>query len=304
MATMTKQRKKAEQSRADEVITVLTAIEAGDHKPNVLNYFMSGCLAKFETEQLREAKNWPELRSVPPSKENGVVFSTSRGLTHLLECEPVDAERRRRLAGVWGKVVTQVPEKLCCVTSVYINPITGVVGERRRDYRWLPPGASRSSGDNWFPFPLNEAGHVVGYARDKFGCRVPIYDTAAGSGSEHDHSCSMAPTYTRLFEVLQERYWTVSLAAFGCQTRLTLFTSSDGVKGFFDLREKGANGRRNALQHWVRQHTRKIGGGDVADVKRHLRGLTEFDWFGLRGSVRVPTQCCDGLHTATINAKS
>lgn len=76
----------------------------------------------------------------------------------------------------------------------------------------------------------------------------------------------------------------------GCETRLTIFTSSSGVKGFFDLRQKGSANRRSALQHWVRQHTRKVSGDDVTEVKRHLRGQTEFEWFGLTGRVHVPEE--------------
>lgn len=290
MATQSKRRKKAETDRANSLAAVLTSIEAGDHRPAVKNFYTSGCMAGIGEVMARRIAHSPEVHSVSPSHENGVVFDAPRGMVHVVECQPVDAMWRQRLALQWGKVASAIPARLCCVASVYINSVSGAVGGMKRDYRWLPPGTHKDRGWNWFPFPLNEAGHVVGYRRDRFGTLVPVYDTAAGGGSVHDHSCSMAPALIRLFEVAQTKFWTVSLAAFGCETRLTIFTSSSGVKGFFDLRQKGSANRRSALQHWVRQHTRKVSGDDVTEVKRHLRGQTEFEWFGLTGRVHVPEE--------------
>jgi len=287
MATMTKKRKKLETDRADWLISVLTAVEAGDYKPMVKSYFNTGCLIYGigEADSFRIGRS-DAVQNQPPSSDNGLVLAADRGLIQLMECENVGPTHRQRLRVWWGHVAGGIPETLRRVTSVYLDPSNGRVADRRTDYRWIPPGAK--GGNTWFPFPPNEAGHVNGYSRDDMGDLVPHYRTDAGGGGGQDWMCAAVPHFIRCFEVAQRQFWTVSLAAFRCETRMVVFTSAEGVKGFFDMREKGESGRRAALQHWVRQHARNVGGGDVVDVKRHLRGQTEFEWFGLTGRVHVP----------------
>lgn len=43
--------------------------------------------------------------------------------------------------------------------------------------------------------------------------------------------------------------------------------------------------RRDAILHWVRAHSRKKRDGGVADIRRHMRGRTEFDWGDLTFSI-------------------
>jgi hypothetical protein len=81
---------------------------------------------------------------------------------------------------------------------------------------------------------------------------------------------------------LTERYsWHVSLGL-PAGPRLLLPTNPGGCLALFKDREKGvAEQRRRALRHWVRNHFRNTDAENLAYVRDHLRGATDFNWYGL-----------------------
>lgn len=62
------------------------------------------------------------------------------------------------------------------------------------------------------------------------------------------------------------------------------------VKELFSLRDiPDGYKRRAALRHWVARHFRRklSKPGEFAEVRKHLRGREEFDWFGIKGEIVV-----------------
>lgn len=95
--------------------------------------------------------------------------------------------------------------------------------------------------------------------------------------------------------------WSVAFTSSPTAPAVRMLTCGDGVAGLFRLREKESSlTRRKALQHWVRDHHRKLPDGSEVDVKGHLRGTNTFDWFGMRCCVVPPLPL---RHTVTMSTE-
>lgn len=73
-------------------------------------------------------------------------------------------------------------------------------------------------------------------------------------------------------------------------TPLTLGVAEEHVKSLFYARSLPVteSGRKRPILHWVRAHARRMREGTDIDVRRHLRGITEFEMDGLRFAIVSP----------------
>lgn len=80
-------------------------------------------------------------------------------------------------------------------------------------------------------------------------------------------------------------------------TPLTLGVGEDHVKSLFYARDLPVTetGRKRPILHWVKAHARRIAEGTDVDVRKHLRGITEFEMDGMRFKIISPDK-------ATISA--
>jgi|GEM_PF-2791303 len=91
---------------------------------------------------------------------------------------------------------------------------------------------------------------------------------------------------------LRQRYeWAISLSSEGSPS-IRFATDPNGIKDILRIRDLPANkDRRDALLTWVTDHWR----ADRYDpdvegyVRKHLRGATSFDWWGMKGKI-IPAQ--------------
>lgn len=86
-------------------------------------------------------------------------------------------------------------------------------------------------------------------------------------------------------ELTYRQCWRVSIGL-DSSPSVSFPTDPLGIREVFRLRDiPNGKSRRAALTHWVREHWRKKrepGASDVAKVREHLRGASEFSWNGLR----------------------
>lgn len=116
--------------------------------------------------------------------------------------------------------------------------------------------------------------HVVGHNHSFTG-------GVGGKPYEEDEKC-------RLFigHALRQRYeWSVSIGEPG-NVSFRFATDPTGIRAILADRDKGDNGRRDALRHWVHDHWRKARLNLEAEtyVRHHLRGGESFTWRGYRCS--------------------
>jgi hypothetical protein len=73
-------------------------------------------------------------------------------------------------------------------------------------------------------------------------------------------------------------------------TPLTLGVAEEHVKSLFYARSLPVTetGRKRPILHWVQAHARRIQAGIEVDVRKHLRGITEFDMDGLHFQIISP----------------
>jgi hypothetical protein len=74
------------------------------------------------------------------------------------------------------------------------------------------------------------------------------------------------------------------------KTPLRLGVNGDIIKSLFYAREapRTESGRRRPILHWVRQHQRRIADGVDVDVRKHMRGVTEFEMDGFPFRITSP----------------
>lgn len=90
--------------------------------------------------------------------------------------------------------------------------------------------------------------------------------------------------------LLRHRYEWSAVFQFPSGIKLRFGCSASAALELFHDRDKPENGRRTALLHWVRKHWRKTSNPDVArSVRKHLRGVTMFEWRGMSVSV-IPAE--------------
>lgn len=83
---------------------------------------------------------------------------------------------------------------------------------------------------------------------------------------------------------------TTEEVAAGVPTPLTLGVSPEHVKSLFYARNLPVTetGRKRPILHWVKAHARRMAEGTDVDVRKHLRGITEFDMDGMHFQIVSP----------------
>jgi hypothetical protein len=278
---------KAERDEADRVYSLLLLLEASDYRPGVESYFLADNVAATGVRAVGDS---------PPARSGGLILRAAapfgRAALELVECEPVSSTKLDALRLWWHPLVGGVPDELCRVSSSVVDQDNGRVLAARRDYRHRQPDGKTSSGTAWFHFPT----------RGDYGAEVRRRQTSSGLGSrwetytetttERDglsHSCSLAVNFIAWTEAVARAFWQVSLTCRKSGTAVRLFTDRAGVTGLYNLRDVGADGRRAALLHWVRAHTRRIAADAAAEIPGHLRGKESFRWFGFDAAIQLPT---------------
>lgn len=76
------------------------------------------------------------------------------------------------------------------------------------------------------------------------------------------------------------------------QTPLILGVTAEHVKSLFYARSLPVTegGRKRPILHWVRAHERRIAAGVDVDVRKHLRGITEFSMEGFDFKIVEPVK--------------
>lgn len=86
---------------------------------------------------------------------------------------------------------------------------------------------------------------------------------------------------------LRQRYEWSAVFSFPTGIRLRFGCSARGALELFRDREKGdLEQRRSALLHWVRRHWRRQSTAlEVAEVRKHLRGVSSIEWRGMEVTI-------------------
>jgi hypothetical protein len=84
------------------------------------------------------------------------------------------------------------------------------------------------------------------------------------------------------------------------ETPLTLGVAEEHVKSLFYARNLPVTetGRKRPILHWVKAHARRIAEGTDIDVRKHLRGITEFEMDGLRFQIISPDKAAEKAEVA------
>jgi hypothetical protein len=194
----------------------------------------------------------------------------------LAEVEDLPASERARLKA-WNVIRSQLTRVTRCR---YVDiAADGRTAERVTlfETNWEDP-------ENPF-MPLGSSGTRTGQRRRRYSRSGWVETVDIDCGEE-----TLFPMIAARIAVGLRSSWLVRLGQEGL-TPITLMTDAVGVKSLFRLRDvPDGMTRRAALLHWVTEHLRRIRRDpDVEiEVRGHLRGRETFDWFGMRGEVRVP----------------
>lgn len=282
---------KVERDEADRLFTMLLLLEASDYRPGAPTYYLSdNVFAGGKPADVDYAKR--------PNAAGGMILKAAETYpaqaVEVIECLPVGAEARRKLATLWGTVSGPVPAELCRTSTAVVHGDTGRVMARRSDYRFNPMAGRGGGGTAWFPFPLpagiGSEERTRTTAGGNTGTVKTYYDQKSGGEGGPDYSCSLAVNFLTACDRLSSLLWSVSFTCIRSGVAVRLFTSVEGVAGFYSLRDASESGRRAALLHWVRSHTRKIAPAVEADVRGHYRGKDSFRWFGFEAAVHSPAK--------------
>jgi hypothetical protein len=94
-------------------------------------------------------------------------------------------------------------------------------------------------------------------------------------------------TWVLSAQIYQRYFWRAVIPnAWG--VRFAHWVSPRGILELFKDRDKPESGRREALRHWVSNHSRVKRDGTAAEVRAHLRGATSFIWRGSKVEI-VPS---------------
>ena len=135
---------------------------------------------------------------------------------------------------------------------------------------------------------VTDTGAVVACPAEQEGFRS-TYQLNRGS-RPWDDTVNMAVVFASMIDdfTLADR-WKVSFSA---DRAMSFSTTAEGAREAFAFRDAPLSpaGRRKAILHWVRAHGRKKQDGGVAEVPKHLRGITEFTAGGVDIRIESPTK--------------
>jgi hypothetical protein len=125
-------------------------------------------------------------------------------------------------------------------------------------------------------------------------CPVPQHKNAVIQGRERTLEKEMTQTLVLMSSVVEDMKvnWSVTIRE---SSAFTLYSTEEKIKELCALRDAPMteSGRRAAICHWVRAHRRKTQ-ADPVDVRKHLRGVTQFPLGDMQITVTPPSGFCIG----------
>lgn len=282
-----------EKERFDYVESMLVYLECGDFRVPVKTFMpMLRSTAYILGDRLAHAihrgfgKPWEPI---------GIIFEpTSRShAMRVAVTEMVDRQAIRRAEALCPGLV---PIEAMGDNRRYAKVATFNVTENGKaisgipDYFW----ATREQRDStWFPVVApTQLGHTKTIVSSG-GRETPSVKHLSGVVVSSD--IGVCPHIAAGVAELRRSVWVVCVSAMDGRSEMLLFTDDRGAVGFFNLRTAPVTtaGRRKALQHWVKEHSRNRSAPEPVEVKGHLRGVHEFNWLGLACRIESPTELGD-----------
>lgn len=282
--------KRQETDNAKSLESILLYLECSDYKPPVREFLP---MLDWILHPLRAAfRAACEAGSSLPARSIGVVYGGHIGERFCVEvCRPVARTSIHRLASWVGTHRLNVP-----ADANYCRLLRARIYSDGRIWESLP---------EYYYMPANGGG-LMGWTNVIRQTSTRTTRRVSGSGEnasyaefavESSSDGGFAPSFANALPVLLRGCWSIQINAENGKSHLIVPTDPDGVAGFYNLRAAPmAGGRRAALLHWVKSHSRRLKTNQDTVIKGHFRGVDEFDWFGLRCRIRPPTAM---LTTAT-----
>lgn len=136
--------------------------------------------------------------------------------------------------------------------------------------------------------------HPVSVVNDRIVpmvCGTPVWMTVGLAAVAFDTAAALstAADFRHLWNVETEENTTGVKAV---RTPLRLGVDRELVKSLFYARQLPVteSGRRRPILHWVRAHQRRVQAGTDIDIRKHLRGITEFEMDGFPFKITNPTK--------------
>lgn len=137
-----------------------------------------------------------------------------------------------------------------------------------------------------FVFGWNKARKIA------ISCPVPEHRNSAIQGSERPLERDAATTLILAASIVEDMKvnWTVTIRELSA---FTMYSTEERIKDLCALRDAPMteSGRRAAICHWVRAHRRNATPNPV-DVRKHLRGVTQFPLGAMQVKVTPPVGFC------------
>lgn len=245
--------------------------------------------AKFDSAMFATSQNINALASFRHERNATLVPSDSEWATAVLlateertafasltTCEAIPSKRAEWIA----KTLSMPRPSVMCKIRRWDLCSSGIPIKRKHEFwDWVPER------QEWSPYEPTAIRYTSSTVR-KYSARSSRFFDYNVTTIEAEELAE--PTVCGLIADAPNHVWQIVLRADKSCPGVSLMTSADGVLGMFAARDKTAGkNRRDALRHWVRAHNRKIASSPASEVavKKHLRGATEFSWFGLHGTV-------------------
>lgn len=133
--------------------------------------------------------------------------------------------------------------------------------------------------------------NVFGWNKQKkiaIACPVPEHRRAIIQGTERVLEKDMARNLMLAASLVEDMKvnWSVTIRE---SSAFTVYSNEEKIKELCALRDAPMteSGRRAAICHWVRAHRRKTQ-ADPVDVRKHLRGVTQFPLGDMQITVTPP----------------
>jgi hypothetical protein len=137
--------------------------------------------------------------------------------------------------------------------------------------------------------------NVFGWNKAKkiaIACPIPQHKKAIFQGTERNLEKEMARNLVLSASIVEDMKvnWSVTIRE---SSAFTLYSTEEKIKELCALRDAPMteSGRRAAICHWVRGHRRKTQAEPV-DVRKHLRGVTQFPMGSMQITVTPPSGFC------------
>lgn len=256
--------------------TIVRLAASDDPLPKGTRAFLAGYVpsilaAKQEMKAAGMNVDQINMGAMTPKKCD-LIFRGEGNAVHVTTVERLGYFAKRRLT------VGQIHERrtLAEVTTKQFSE-SGSVAVIERLRFWL-------NGNEWFP--TDEKFIRVDRTSKKIDQITGRWERWERCTSTATPSCEMAA----FAEWSRRTCWTIELGMADAPA-VVVNTDPTGVRELLRMRDVPENRtRREALKHWVSAHARKNRKDADAEhhVRRHLRGSTECDWFGLRCKI-VPS---------------